>query len=106
MFRISNGAEGRLNAGAGERGEEVLQVHPQYAGLADVRGSEGQNRAAFDKAVSSRMGRNQVQDAFQNLLLQTLQAAFRRFNQAESLMSFRQNTVMIVVQPRPVVLRP
>ncbi len=72
-----------MTRAAGDRNEEVAEVHLEHDRLADVRRDERRDRSAGSKAVSGVVWWNRQQDRVQQFALKLLQARFGRFDQAE-----------------------
>src|SRR5215467_12689010 len=80
-LRIPHGSKEGLNPGPTEVRKEILHVYPQHHAPSHVRSHKCSDRPALPKPVRRWMRRNPIEDPFENLPLQLLQARLRRFDQ-------------------------
>src|SRR5258708_26840902 len=72
-FRITHGAEQRLDTGCAERWEEVAQVHFQNHALAGMRTRKCLNGVAFQEAMHGRVRRDPFEYSGKDPALQLLE---------------------------------
>src|ERR1051326_4351807 len=70
--------------------------------LAYMRRCEGNDRAALDEPLDSRVRRNPVEDQGQDAALQFFQLPFRAFQQAYAAGAFGPHAVVIMLELWPV----